>query len=318
MRRAQNLELAREIAFVDSEASCETTRCTVTVVLTATKAGAVLLAVLIHKEQSIDGYLAAFKLLKEAHPLCFGGQPVMYADTAEKLEATTAELKALPHEAFVSRVEKFLQRQDEWVQLFRFDVLTSRVLRHASSRVAAHQLLYKRLLSRMPDSAAEAIQVVGSGHYVVPSATHPGFSYEVFVDIGLCTCSSGKQAGGVQQLRPSYRGTSTQQEEPDGAIEIMEGTSTHEVTHLTSVLPVPDEAQLAQALEHAYQFLEAQLRRVHAMSTHNPTYLEILKGLGEELARAQNSTDGTGLRLATQGYRCSEMSPGSSDKSAAN
>ncbi|KAL1480482.1 hypothetical protein MTO96_050990 [Rhipicephalus appendiculatus] len=73
MRRAQNLELAREIAFVDSTASCETTRCTVTVVLTATKAGAVLLAVLIHKEQSTNGYLAAFKLLKEAHPLCFGG-----------------------------------------------------------------------------------------------------------------------------------------------------------------------------------------------------------------------------------------------------
>ncbi|KAL3174055.1 hypothetical protein MRX96_011796 [Rhipicephalus microplus] len=27
-------------------------------------------------QQSTDGYLAAFKLLKEAHPLCFGGQPV--------------------------------------------------------------------------------------------------------------------------------------------------------------------------------------------------------------------------------------------------
>ncbi|KAL1467414.1 hypothetical protein MTO96_026056 [Rhipicephalus appendiculatus] len=31
----------------------------------------------------------------------------------------------------------------------------------------------------MPDSAAEAIQVAGSGQYVVPSATHPGISYEV-------------------------------------------------------------------------------------------------------------------------------------------
>ncbi|XP_075722138.1 uncharacterized protein LOC142765288 [Rhipicephalus microplus] len=75
MRRGHNLELAREIVFVDSTASCDTTKCTVTVVLTATKAGAVPLAVLIHKEQSNDGYLAAFKLLKEAHPLCFGGQP---------------------------------------------------------------------------------------------------------------------------------------------------------------------------------------------------------------------------------------------------
>ncbi|KAH8027414.1 hypothetical protein HPB51_005252 [Rhipicephalus microplus] len=116
--------------------------------------------VLIHKEQSNDGYLAAFKLLKEAHPLCFGGQPVqkrysagsrfsrpshtdspglvqpsmqlsrrsntlvMYADTAEKLEAATAELKALQHEASVSRVRRFLRRQEEWVQLYHLDVLT--------------------------------------------------------------------------------------------------------------------------------------------------------------------------------------------------
>lgn len=34
------------------------------------------------------------------------------------------------------------------------------------------------------------------------------------------------------------------------------------------------------------------------MNAHNPAYLEILKGLGEELARVQNSTDGTGLMLA--------------------
>ncbi|KAH7932175.1 hypothetical protein HPB51_029488 [Rhipicephalus microplus] len=238
MRRAHNLELAREIVFVDSTASCDTTKCTVTVVLTATKACAVPLAVLIHKEQSTDGYLAAFKLLKEAHPLCFGGQPVMYADTAEKLEAATAELKALQHEAFVSRVLTFLRRQEEWVQLDRLDVLTrghntnnfaeatirvlkgiilnrveafnaaalvdsvalvwekyfeSRILRHAYNRVAAHQLLYKRLLSRMPKDPAEAIQVVGQGQYIVPSATHPSSSYEVYADIGLCTCLFGKQ-----------------------------------------------------------------------------------------------------------------------------
>ncbi|KAH8039548.1 hypothetical protein HPB51_007450 [Rhipicephalus microplus] len=73
MRRAHSLELAREIAFVDSTASCDITRYTIAVVLTATKAGVVPLAVLIRKEQSTDGYLAAFKLLKEAHSLCFGG-----------------------------------------------------------------------------------------------------------------------------------------------------------------------------------------------------------------------------------------------------
>ncbi|KAL3197888.1 hypothetical protein MRX96_044648 [Rhipicephalus microplus] len=162
----------------------------------------------------------------------------MYADIAEKLEAATAEVKALQHDAFVSRVLTFLRRQEEWVQLYCLDVLTrghntnnfaeatirvlkdiilnrveafnavalvdsvalvwekyfeSRVLRHAYSRVAAHQLLYKRLLSRMPKDAAEAIQVVGQGQYIVPSATHPSSSYEVYADIGLCTCLFGKQ-----------------------------------------------------------------------------------------------------------------------------
>ncbi|KAL3190264.1 hypothetical protein MRX96_019803 [Rhipicephalus microplus] len=189
----------------------------------------------------LSAFKAAFKLLKEAHPLCFEGQPapqVMYADTAEKLEAATAEVKALQHDAFVSRVLTFLRRQEEWVQLYRLDVLTrghntnnfaeatirvlkdiilnrveafnavafvdsvalvwekyfeSRILCHAYSRVAAHQLLYKRLLSRMPKDAAEAIQVVGQGQYIVPSATHPSSSYEVYADIGLCTCLFGKQ-----------------------------------------------------------------------------------------------------------------------------
>ncbi|KAH7968383.1 hypothetical protein HPB52_007995 [Rhipicephalus sanguineus] len=40
------------------------------------------------------------------------------------------------------------------------------------------------------------------------------------------------------------------------------------------------------------------VRRVPAINAHNPAYLEILKGLGEELARVQNSTDGTALMLA--------------------
>ncbi|XP_075738848.1 uncharacterized protein LOC119166657 isoform X1 [Rhipicephalus microplus] len=93
MRRAHNLELAREIVFVDSTASCDTTKCTVTVVLTATKAGAVPLAVLIHKEQSTDGYLAAFKLLKEAHPLCFGGQPAPQVLMSDNSSAEKAALQ---------------------------------------------------------------------------------------------------------------------------------------------------------------------------------------------------------------------------------
>lgn len=44
---------------------------------------------------------------------------VMYAETVEELEAAMAALKALPHKAFVERVEAFMQKKEEWVTLFR-------------------------------------------------------------------------------------------------------------------------------------------------------------------------------------------------------
>ncbi|KAL3202976.1 hypothetical protein MRX96_042187 [Rhipicephalus microplus] len=78
----------------------------------------------------------------------------------------------------------------------------------------------------------------------------------------------------------------------------MQGTSTQEATYVAPVPSVPDAAQLAQAQEHAHEFLEVQLRRVHSTNAHNSAYLDIVKGLGEELARVQNSNDGTGLMLA--------------------
>lgn len=40
------------------------------------------------------------------------------------------------------------------------------------------------------------------------------------------------------------------------------------------------------------------MRRLHAMSEHNPGYLEVLRGLGEELDRVPNGSDATGLMLA--------------------
>lgn len=48
----------------------------------------------------------------------------MYADTAEKLAAATADLSSQSHLAFVARVESFLARQEEWVLLFRTGVAT--------------------------------------------------------------------------------------------------------------------------------------------------------------------------------------------------
>ncbi|KAH8039549.1 hypothetical protein MRX96_034579 [Rhipicephalus microplus] len=61
----------------------------------------------------------------------------------------------------------------------------------------------------MPKNAAKAIQVVGQGQYVVPSATHPSSIYEVFADIELCMCPFGKQGTFCKHqalVQKKYRG----------------------------------------------------------------------------------------------------------------
>lgn len=78
MRRAQLLNAATEIIFIDSTSSCDASRSTVTVLLAATNAGAVPIAVLIHNSQSAQGYCTAFTLLKDTFPTCFGGLSVSY------------------------------------------------------------------------------------------------------------------------------------------------------------------------------------------------------------------------------------------------
>jgi len=74
MQRAHNLNFAKDIAFVDSTASCDSQGHSVTFMLTACGIGAVPLAVMITKGQTSDDYIAAFKLLKEAITLAFCAQ----------------------------------------------------------------------------------------------------------------------------------------------------------------------------------------------------------------------------------------------------
>ncbi|KAL3183406.1 hypothetical protein MRX96_000364 [Rhipicephalus microplus] len=83
----------------------------------------------------------------------------MYADTAEKLEAATAEVKALQHDAFVSRVLTFLRRQEEWVQLYRLDVLT-RGHNTNNSAEATIRVLKDMILNRV--EAFNAVALVDS------------------------------------------------------------------------------------------------------------------------------------------------------------
>ena len=74
MKRAQALQSSKEIIFVDSTSSCDSTRVNVAQLLTATKAGAMPIATLLHYDASAAGYSAAFHMLKRHCPDCFGGQ----------------------------------------------------------------------------------------------------------------------------------------------------------------------------------------------------------------------------------------------------
>ena len=76
MQRVQKLETSSEMIFIDSTSSCEATSTSITVLLTATKVGALPLAVLIHPQQTTDSYVNSFRLLMETVPLCFGGKAV--------------------------------------------------------------------------------------------------------------------------------------------------------------------------------------------------------------------------------------------------
>jgi hypothetical protein len=74
MRRAQALPSSKEIIFIDSTSSCDSTHVNVTHLLTATKAGAMQIATLLHYDASTAGYSAAFNMLQTHCPNCFGGQ----------------------------------------------------------------------------------------------------------------------------------------------------------------------------------------------------------------------------------------------------
>lgn len=78
MKRVQELQAAAELIFVDSTSSCERTSSTLTILLAATKAGALPIATLIHDSQTKENYITAFTLLKSTMLNCFGGNSVSY------------------------------------------------------------------------------------------------------------------------------------------------------------------------------------------------------------------------------------------------
>lgn len=63
---------------MDSTTGCESTGSTFTVLVTATKAGGIPLAVLLYSNQTAENYSDAFTLLKDNAQFCFGGEEVSH------------------------------------------------------------------------------------------------------------------------------------------------------------------------------------------------------------------------------------------------
>ncbi|KAL3225338.1 hypothetical protein MRX96_025873 [Rhipicephalus microplus] len=195
-------------------------------------------------------------------------QLVMYADTAEKLEAATAELKALQHEASVSRVRRFLRRQEEWVQLYHLDVLT-RGHNTNNFEEATIRVLKDIILNRVEDltqshSQARWLWCGRNTLKAVSSATPTALLQPINCSTSCCCRECQKTQPRPSKCWPlsekcppriffepfqeeapsssarTTEGTSAQQEEPKELQAMQGSTSTQEATHVAPVPSVPD------------------------------------------------------------------------------
>lgn len=76
MKRAQHLDSAEEIVFIDSTGTVDASHSNVTVISTGTKIGAVPLCMLMHENQREDCYTKAFGLFSKSFPTAFHGKTV--------------------------------------------------------------------------------------------------------------------------------------------------------------------------------------------------------------------------------------------------
>ncbi|KAL3192429.1 hypothetical protein MRX96_059070 [Rhipicephalus microplus] len=174
----------------------------------------------------------------ERRELMTAFQKMMYASSVQDLEAATEELLQKPQRRYVSRMQKFLERKEEWVLFFWLGLITRghntnnyaeatirvlkdvvlgrqkahsvvalvdivatvwegyfsrRLLKHAYNRVTAHQVLYEKLVLRMPESSVKLVRAFGDSMYEVPSAQEDGKIYHVWQNVGTCTYRSGQQ-----------------------------------------------------------------------------------------------------------------------------
>lgn len=97
MKRVQATPMAKEIAFIDSTGHVDRTLSTITVITTATKAGALPIIVLITKRQTESNFRQAFALARTHYPTAFGGNIVSF--TNDRMKGT---------DFFQSRLHRFL------------------------------------------------------------------------------------------------------------------------------------------------------------------------------------------------------------------
>ncbi|GFY52183.1 SWIM-type domain-containing protein [Trichonephila inaurata madagascariensis] len=117
-----HLSSSKEIIFIDSTSSCEASSSTITILLSATKVGALPLAVMIHASQSIQNYINAFQLLKMNFPQCFGGQdhPEVFMSDDSSAEKGTLAVVWPEAKQFLCH---FHVAQAEWRWLFLYKML---------------------------------------------------------------------------------------------------------------------------------------------------------------------------------------------------
>lgn len=146
MKGTQALDTTREIVFLDSTASCDESQTTATIALAATQAGAVPLAVLLHNSQSTDSYKAAFGLLKESYPVCFGGAHAPQVFTTDNSAAEKAALRATWPQS-IQLLCHFHVAQAEWCWL------------HAShNNISRHER--QELMTAFQKDAAELLKQI--------------------------------------------------------------------------------------------------------------------------------------------------------------
>jgi len=146
MQRAHELPFSKDIAFVDSTSSCDAQGHSVMFMLTACGIGAVPLAIMITKNQSIADYKAAFNLIKTSIPNGFGNQDFPLQFITDDSDAERQALKSVfPESKLLLCRFHVLQSVWRWLwemnhQVHKDDRKTLYLLFRVISEASTHEL----------------------------------------------------------------------------------------------------------------------------------------------------------------------------------